>query len=337
MVDPLSALIYASLFIVIALLLLWPDKGIFWQFKANQSKKDRIEKEDTLKQIYDHEYHNKNATLRSISGALSFSMDKTAEVLEKLIGLGLVKFTDTHYTLTAQGRSYALRIIRMHRLWERYYADETGLSETEWHKEAEKREHTTTQAQAAELAQAMGNPMFDPHGDPIPTASGEIYKRESMTINNLEPGAAAYITHIEDEPAALYAQLVAFGLYPGMQIYIIEKRNERIRLLAEGEEIILAPVLANHINVRPIPQEQSEDEESQSLTDLAIGESAEVTGISKACRGIQRRRLMDLGIIPGTKISAELTTASGNPTAYNIRGAMIALRSDQARLVKVKR
>lgn len=337
MVDPLNALFAALIFFVVILILFWPDKGVVWQLHANRKNSLRVIQEDALKQIYDHEYRNKSATLRSIAGALGFSMDKTSDILEKLMHLGLVKFSDAHYTLTSQGRSYALRIIRLHRLWERYYADETGLPEKEWHKQAEKLEHITSPSQAAELAHFMGNPLFDPHGDPIPTVSGEIKKLDNLTLNALKPGNAARITHIEDEPAVLYSQLVASGLYPGMHVYVTEKTNDRVRFVGEGEEIVLAPVLANHINVQLIPEEMAEDESSESLINLALGETAEVTGISKACRGIQRRRLMDLGIIPGTKISAELKTASGNPTAYNIRGAMIALRNDQAKLVKIKR
>ncbi|MCB0281914.1 MAG: metal-dependent transcriptional regulator [Calditrichaeota bacterium] len=336
-IDPLSALSTTVIVLIIILILFWPDKGIVWQLQSNHKNSQRVIQEDALKQIYDHEYRNKSATLRSVAGALGFSMDKTSDILDKLMRLGLVSFSDAHYTLTAQGRSYALRVIRLHRLWERYYADETGFPEKDWHKQAEKLEHSTTPSQAAELAQSMGNPLFDPHGDPIPTIAGDIIKHDSLTLNSLKPGNAARITHIEDEPAVLYSQLVASGLYPGMHIYITEKGADRVRFVAEGEEIVLAPVLANHINVQLIPEELAEDDVSESLINLNLGESAEVTSISKACRGIQRRRLMDLGIIPGTKISAELTTASGNPTAYNIRGAMIALRHDQAKMVKIRR
>jgi DtxR family Mn-dependent transcriptional regulator len=55
-----------------------------------------------------------------------------------------------------------------------------------------------------------------------------------------------------------------------------------------------------------------------------------VLGISKALRGQQRRRLMDLGVVPGTEIIAEMRSASGDPTAYQIKGASIALRKELA-------
>ena len=70
---------------------------------------------------------------------------------------------------------------------------------------------------------------------------------------------------------------------------------------------------------------------------LNVGQKGEVIGISKACRGLQRRRMMDLGIIPGTVIEVEMRSASGDPTSYNIRDASIALRNTHAELIHIKR
>ena len=70
---------------------------------------------------------------------------------------------------------------------------------------------------------------------------------------------------------------------------------------------------------------------------LEPGEAAEVLSISPASRGAERRRFFDLGILPGTKIMVEFDSPSGNPAAYKIRGAVIALRESQAELIKVKR
>ena len=75
------------------------------------------------------------------------------------------------------------------------------------------------------------------------------------------------------------------------------------------------------------------------MSSLKTGEKGKVLGISKALRGQQRRRLMDLGVVPGTEIIAELKSASGDPTAYRIKGASIALRktlSDRIYLVTDK-
>ncbi len=76
---------------------------------------------------------------------------------------------------------------------------------------------------------------------------------------------------------------------------------------------------------------------SETLVQLRPGESAEVVRISPACRGAQRRRLLDLGVLPGTVVSAEFEGALSDPMAYRIRGAVIALRKNQAEWIYITR
>jgi DtxR family Mn-dependent transcriptional regulator len=122
-----------------------------------------------------------------------------------------------------------------------------------------------------------------------------------------------------------------------MYIRVVSKSSDRIQCLADGEEIKLAPVVAANVTVQPMPMAREGEGPHETLASLRVGEAAVVMGISRACRALQRRRLMDLGLVPGTLIAAELTSMSGNPTAYNIRGATIALRKDQANLVHIRR
>jgi DtxR family Mn-dependent transcriptional regulator len=337
MIEPVIALLGAGLLLVIVALLLWPKVGLFWQIRKSNRTSERVLIEDALKHLFHQEYKNRTATVESLSGALGVEPDHAAKLLARLESLEMIKSHENGFVLTAEGRSYALRIIRVHRLWERYFADETGLAETEWHQEAEKREHETTPEEAEALATQMGNPIQDPHGDPIPTSNGELPPGRGKPLTDLALGEPAQITHLEDEPAVIYAQLVAQGLYPGMQIRVVDKSSTRIHFIADGEEVKLAPVVAANVTVVPQPKMHKMEGPYESLAELKTGESGVVTGISKACRGMQRRRLMDLGVIPGTIISAQLKSPSGNPTAYDIRGALIALRKDQANLVHIRR
>ena len=61
-----------------------------------------------------------------------------------------------------------------------------------------------------------------------------------------------------------------------------------------------------------------------------------MTSISPACRGVERRRLLDLGLVPGTRVTAEFTSPAGDPVAYRVRGALIALRNQQADMIYVE-
>ncbi len=72
---------------------------------------------------------------------------------------------------------------------------------------------------------------------------------------------------------------------------------------------------------------------TRTLDQLKPGESATVTTLH--AEGVTRRRLMDLGILPGTRLTAELKSPLGDPIAYRVRDALIALRKAQARLIEI--
>jgi DtxR family Mn-dependent transcriptional regulator len=146
----------------------------------------------------------------------------------------------------------------------------------------------------------------------------------------------ATIVHVEDEPEAIYAQLRAQNVRPSQRLTILDKSSERIRVEINGEEQVMAPVVAGNVWVTPLP-ERAKPEPLDRLTSLKLGESRSVTGISPACQGLQRRRLLDLGLVPGTEVTAVMTSPTGDPTGYRIRGAVIALRREQAELVHVQK
>lgn len=334
--EHLEALLIVSVFILFFVMIFYPQKGFYYKWKRNKSRKKRILLEDSLKQIYDCEYRNVKCNVKDISKKLLISEDTAEDIIEKLRNMELIEPDINEIRLTPDGRSYALRIIRIHRLWEKYLADETMTDETDWHKQAEEKEHLMSHEEADKFAAQIGNPVYDPHGDPIPTSYGEIPENKGRPLTELKSGELAQIIHIEDEPNTIYSQLVAEGLYAGMHIRLIENSNNKIKFEANGEEIILSPILASNITVDKLSKIEEPLHSYKTLSNLKIGEEAVVVGIARNCRGAQRRRLMDFGIVPGSKIKAELRSAGGDPIAYKIRGASIALRNDQAKQIFIK-
>ncbi|MBE2222202.1 MAG: DtxR family transcriptional regulator [Anaerolineae bacterium] len=340
--NPLTALLIGTVLMLITAVILWPEKGILARWQKNRHLTERVQGEDALKHIYKFEMKGKQPTLESVAGILHISLDDTAELLSKMEANGLLTISADSIHLTTAGRETALHIIRAHRLYEHYLAEETGYDEAEWHGQAERFEHALSPDQIEDLATQLGNPTYDPHGDPIPTASGELVLHGGQPLTELTPGFAGRIVHLEDEPEIVYAQLAAEGLYPGMTVRVIEKTPSRIRFWANGDEHLLAPIVAANISIVEVATEQEETKEiipngSQRLSSLQPGETAEVIALSQKCRGAERRRFLDLGILPGTKITAEMRSPGGDPTAYIIRDALIALRSDQASLIQVKK
>lgn len=325
-----------SLVIVVASLLiggwvLWPETGLWARLRRGRSYAQRVLREDALKHLYKHTKGDSWPTLESIAGALQITTNEVTQVLLELETTGLVERIQDRYQLTWEGEQYALHIIRAHRLWERYLADHTGFSEMEWHRQAERMEHQMTVEDVASLSTRLGHPTHDPHGDPIPTSSGELFPLPGQSLTVASSFQTLRIVHIEDEPEVLYAQILAEGLHPGDVLQVVSNTPQAICLETQGREIHLAPIVAGNIQVEVVEKEDLQDHTvHQRLSSLQLGESAVIQQLSPALRGLERRRLLDLGFLPGTSIEVELQSPSYDPVGYRVRGTLVGLRREQA-------
>lgn len=335
--SPLANLLLFVGLGLLAAALFWPQAGLVPRLLSRRPERRRVRLEDALKQIYQLDWHGQTPTLASLGGALGLAPARVVALVDRMQKARLVRFADGRVLLTHDGRRYALQIIRAHRLWERYLADETGVDPRRWHAEAERREHTLSPDQADALAERLGNPAFDPHGDPIPTADGVVPEQEVVTLAGLDEGDRARVVHVEDEPEVVYAELVAQGIYLGMELQVEEKSDRRIVFDADGRSVALAPLVATNVTIKRLePHEGAAPTASHTLADLRPGELARVVRINPACRGIERRRLMDLGIVGGTWIGFLRRGMTGGLSAYRVRGTVIALREEQARMIELE-
>ncbi len=338
MFDPLVAFLLGATAVTIIAVFFWPDKGLYWRWQQTRRLSKRVLREDALKHIHKADARGERPSLESVAGSLNISCNEAAQLLATMQEEGSLQIVDGRIQLTPPGRETALHIIRAHRLWEHHLAQETGVAELAWHGEADRFEHHLSATELEALAAQLGNPTHDPHGDPIPTASGEYRAHGGRPLNTIPVDQPARIVHIEDEPEVVYAQIAAAGLYPGMMVRVVESSPERVRFWVNGDEHVLAPMLAANISVVELATAvASTATPSLTLTSLQPGESAEVVSISPKCRGLERRRFMDLGILRGTQITAEFHSPSQDPVAYRIRGALIALRREQANLIKIRK
>ncbi|HEY80723.1 MAG TPA: DtxR family transcriptional regulator [Caldilineae bacterium] len=340
MPNPLISLLIGLALLALLAALFWPDRGFFLRWQQARRMSARVLREDALKYLYTHELEGRAVTLQSLAGEMGVSLDQAAQLLGEMTQLGLMETHDGAYALTPTGREVAVQVLRAHRLWERYLSEHSGYSEEEWHARADQAEHLLAPDEVDALAQQLGDPRFDPHGDPIPTAAGETPRLETKPLTHLNPGDLARIIHLEDQPELVYAQLVAEGLHPGMEILVVDKTPQRVRFLSRGNEHVLAPILAANVFVTPIPKEQAEGAIhpwGETLTSLHPGEEAEIVAVSRTMHPAERHRLLDLGVLPGARVRAEFESPLGEPVAYFIRGALIALRNDQAEKIFVRK
>jgi DtxR family transcriptional regulator, Mn-dependent transcriptional regulator len=310
------------------------------------ARRAREQDEDALKHLHECERASRPCTVAEVAGRLGIGEGEAAELATRLSARGLAHPTGAGLELTGAGRSYARRVLRTHRLWERYLADRTGVPAGEWHASAEQVEHELTPDEAEALATRLGDPRYDPHGDPIPTAAGEVPDPRGVPLARVAAGRSVLITHLEDEPREVFDRMLALGLTPGLAVDVVASavpdaaespaQARRVVVRVRGVERELAAVDASNVTVEVLPAGRRAPGRRRTLAEAGLGEAVRVVGIVPACQGPQRRRLLDLGVVPGTRIVPELVSTSGDPVAYRIRGAVIALRREQAAWIEVE-
>ena len=320
--------------------MLTPSYGLLAQAGKYRLALTRERTENALKHLLRQATEGHAASFASLEGVLHVGDRRLMALTQRLERDGLVRSEGTQFQLTPEGERVALHVLRAHRLWELYLADELGVPIDRVHEQAERAEHSLSKEQVDRLSASMGHPELDPHGDPIPTGDGPVPESPGTPLGAWPPSTPGRIVHLEDEPPLAFAQLSAEGLRLGQVVRVVERTPTRV-VLSDGEnEYRLAPMVADNIHVAAVtaaPAPAAWPEGVIPLTGLPSGASAEVVALDPSFRGFARRRLLDLGFTPGARIRSDLATFAGDPRAYRLRGTTIALRREQSDRVLVKR
>ena len=330
-------LIFLSLFFAFLLAAIFhPTLGLLVRWRSRSARAQREQAEDALKYLVKREHSGRPASLDALAGALHLSGAEALRLVTRLEAQGLLSTQNEALKLSSKGERMALQVVRAHRLMERFLADEARLPLEKVHSEAERREHDLTPEQLDQLDASLGHPGYDPHGDPIPTRTGELASPRSTALTAWTLNVPGRIVHLEDEPPLAFAQIMAEGLRLGQTVRLLEISPKRY-VLADGEnEYRLAPAVAANVYLAPLPETPAQAAGVISLADLKNAQAAEIVALDESCQGFTRRRFLDLGLTPGTKIAPELQNSFGDPRGYRVRGTLIALRRDQAVQIWVK-
>ena len=298
---------------------------------------DRVAVEDVLRALFECEYRRHEATGAQLAGLSDIGQTRTMRGLAEAGRLGLV--TEPHsgtWGLTSEGRAEAVRIMRAHRLIETRLARETGVPPAQWHDVAHTHEHRMTGAEIDALADQLGNPRFDPHGDPIPTREGHLPRPEDRPLLDWPEGETGVISHVEDEPKSLFDKLNQRGVTAGFR-FLTHRKAGGLELVIEGRSVDLPRELVPLVRVRSLHRDETDMVDGAvRLSDLADQGVAQVVTLLPSCAGSERSRLLDLGFVPGSRIERVLNSPLHGPVAYRVRGTMIALRRTQADHVLIK-
>ena len=179
--------------------------------------------QDYAKAIYSlHERSGEPASTSAIAERLGVSAASASAMVKRLESLGLVRREPYHgVELTPVGERVALEVIRHHRLLELYLAEALGMPWDQVHEEAEVLEHAISPELSELIARKLGNPTHDPHGDPIPTADGEIEARRTRALSDLDPGEHGSFTRVSDSDPEMLRYLSSRGIERGAEIEVV--------------------------------------------------------------------------------------------------------------------
>ncbi len=305
-------------------------------WRRARSRRARMRTEDALKHILAWQHRSQAATPESLAGALGLSAPAVLQLATRMEAEGWIETAPGGLVLTPQGERRALQVVRAHRIWERHLSDDANMPMGRLHQAAERAEHALAPKQVAMLDAHLGHPQHDPHGDPIPSADGRLAPLNAVGLSDWPADAPARVVHIEDEPHAIFRQILAVGLKLAQVVRVVESDARSILIDTEGARHRIDRVVANNIQVDAAREEDLRPPGAIRLAELARGQVAEVVDIGSECQGFTRRRLLDLGVTPGTRVEAALDNTFGDPRAYRIRGTTVAVRRQQADQVWVR-
>lgn len=138
-----------------------------------------------------------------IAKLLSTKASSVTDMLKKLAEKDLILYERYKpITLSESGKEVATHLIRKHRLWETFLVENLGFNWSEVHHIAEQLEHIRAPELVQRLADYLDNPLYDPHGDPIPDASGHFPQREQVLLGTLKPGECGRLCSVVEDDAS---------------------------------------------------------------------------------------------------------------------------------------
>ena len=213
--------------------------------------------ENFVKAIYNNDIQDHHDTKPgNIAKKLGISNAAATDMAKKLASKNLLQYEKYQaLQLTEEGTKMALNVVRKHRLWEALLFKMFDMSLHEIHREAELLEHETSDFLANKISEYLGNPKFDPHGDPIPNADGEITTEDtSIALSQSAEGKAYIISRLMSDDKEFFDFCAQNGLKYGNTITITKQfsKNKMTQISINNNTILLNEDFTNIIYVNEI-------------------------------------------------------------------------------------
>ena len=207
--------------------------------------------QDYLKMIWSAtEWAATPITVGAMAERMGVKPSTVSDGIRRLAKQGLV--THAPYgsiELTQTGKDHAVEMVRRHRLLEAYLVGFLGYSWDTVHDEAERLEHAVSDVLIERMALALGNPRFDPHGDPIPDPDGVIDELVYTPLAEVPVGETVEIRRVDTSQPDRLRYLEHSGLIPGTKVTISRRQpfSGPITVSAGGQEQIIGQEIASQV------------------------------------------------------------------------------------------
>lgn len=193
--------------------------------------------EDYLKAVYRLEQAGLPGETKRLCEALGgIKPSSVSAMVKRLAEEGLLAYTPYQgVSLTPEGRRISLSVLRRHRLLELYLVKELGFDWEEVHAEAEGLEHHLSPRMTERIMAKLGNPEFDPHGDPIPGTDGCLPARETISLADCPQGRAMLVFRVLDQDPERLAFFREHGLMPGRKASLGARESGGASILVRTE------------------------------------------------------------------------------------------------------
>jgi DtxR family transcriptional regulator, Mn-dependent transcriptional regulator len=209
--------------------------------------------EDYLKAVWMLQQAESPVATSRIAERLGLTSAAVTAMVKRLAEQALLRH-EPYYgvRLTASGELAALRIIRRHRVLELFLVEKLGYDWDGVHDEAERLEHAASDDLIDRLARLLGEPDRDPHGNAIPTATGEVDRERYPALSDVPTGETRRILEVEVEEPEQLRYLGSLSLRPGAEVTVVERSpfEGPVSVVVNGAPAVISHPLAQRIRVR---------------------------------------------------------------------------------------
>lgn len=215
----------------------------------NEKLKLSESQEDYLKHIFLFEEFDKTVSTQALSEKMKVRPASVTGMLKKLAELKLVRHEPYHgVALTEAGRKIALEIVRHHRLLELYLTEALGYTWDEVHEEADRLEHVISEDFESRIAEFLGHPTHDPHGDPIPTAELVLPPSDELVcLTELGQNQKGVIRRVRTQDKDQLNLMSHLNLVLESEVLVLGIDKGEIRIEVDNERFLIPPSIASHV------------------------------------------------------------------------------------------